>query len=595
MKNEIKISNLQLNEEVLKNLELRKLSLEGSLTGYASIDKPWLKYYTEEHIKAKIPNMTAYDYLKEMNKDNLDLIAFDCQDGSIYTYRDFFNIVDNVAKSLYQLGVKKGSKILTMLPTLEHEAFLLYGVNRVGGTIAYNHPESSIEDLISSINDFNIELFFVFDFLLTKEMENAIYEKTNVKNIVDISYKPLINRNGLTISWNDFLEYGKNLELPKIEHNPNDLLFIAKTGGTTGKPKSVMLSDNCFNIAVHQYLNSDLPYEKSDRWLRLWPLFSATAAVSNCHLPLCAGMNNIIRNFPLNINDFDKIFYDVKPEHLLLIPQLLDVLEKSELLKKEDLSFVKTNGCGGLSITSDFENRVKKFHKEHNINTYLGYGWGCTENSTSAAMRSNEKTTTIGTVGAPLVNTVVAVFDPDTLEEKKYNEEGELCIKSYTKMIGYYNDKELTNGVLKKHNDGYIWLHTGDLGMISEEGIVTVLGRMTRSIFVFPMAKLYPSFVEETLAKIPGVKEIAVGKIPDKEHDGFELPIAFIVAYDNYSEEEILNQIDIIASHSMPIYAKPNKIYFKDSFPRTLGDKIDINALISSVEEEKQLKKLTRC
>jgi len=568
--------------------------LEGSLTGYPSIDKPWLKYYSEENIKAEIPYMTALDYIKELNKDNLAGIAFDCENGIIYTYQDFFNVVDNVSSSLYAMGTGKNKKILTMLPTMEHEAFLLYGVDKVGGAIAYSHPESSIDDLIETINDFNIDIFFVFDFLLTPEMERAIYEKTKIKNIVDINFMPLVGRNEKTISWTDFLEIGANIKMPEIKRNPEDLLFIAKTGGSTGKPKSVMLNDNCFNIAIHQYLNSDLAYERGDRWLRLWPLFSATAAVSNCHLPLCAGMNNIIRNFPQNINDFDKIFAAVKPEHLLLIPQLLDVLEKSELLKSEDLSYVKTNGCGGLSITSEFEERVDKFHKAHNIETYLGYGWGCTENSTSAAMRSNWVTTKVGTVGAPLVNTVVSVFDPVTMEEKSYDEEGELCIKSYTQMMGYYNDDELTNSVLKLHTDGFVWLHTGDLGVIDEEGIVTVKGRMTRSIFVFPMAKLYPSFVEEVLAQIPGVREVAVGKVPDLEHEGFELPIAFIVPEEMYNEEEIIGAINDLSEKSLPVYAKPNKIYFRESFPRTIGEKVDINALVDNIEIGKSLEKIKK-
>lgn len=587
------INNLSINDKKLRDLYLRDLALgkvQGPPTGYASIDKPWLKYYSEDHIMADIPHMTAYEYLKLLNKDNLDGIAFDTITGLI-TYKEFFDTIDNVAASLYACDVKEGKKVLTMLPTLEHEAFLLYGVDKVGGAISYLHPQSSVDDVVDAINDFNVEVFFTFDYLLTPEMEKEIYEKTSVKNIVTIGNMPFVNRDEKTISWNDFMNYGKNIELPEIKRNPEDLLFIAKTGGSTGKPKSVMLNDDSFNIAVHQYLNSDLSYEKNDRWLRLWPLFSATAAVSNNHLPLCAGMNNIIRQFPLNINDFDKIFAEVKPEHLLLIPQLLDVLEKSELLENEDLSYVKTNGCGGLSITSQFEERVNEFHKKHNMDCILGYGWGCTENATSAAMRSNAETTKIGTVGAPQVNTTVAVFDPDTLEEKQFGEEGELCIKSNTQMMGYYNEQALTNSVLKRHHDGEVWLHTGDLGKISDEGIVTVMGRMTRTIFVFPMAKLYPSFVEEAISKVPGVFEVAVGEIPDKEHEGFGLPVCFVVPEEGASEEKILNDIDELCTNSLPEYAKPNSIHFRESFPRTVGDKTDVRALVESLEKARTLKK----
>lgn len=599
------LAELTEKQKIIRDLYLRKFALGeavGPLTGFASIDKPWLKYYKEEYITAELPYMTALEYIKKLNENNLDGLAFDCEDGTIYTYQDFFNMVDNVASSLYQMNLRKSDKIATMLPTFEHESFLLYGVDKAGGAISFLHPELSVSEVVESINDFGINLFFVFDYLLTPEMEQAIYEKTNIENIIVINYMPLVGRNEKTISWNDFLEKGKNVEIPEIKRKPEDLLFIAKTGGSTGKPKSVLLNDNCFNIAVHQYLNSDLAYGMNDRWLRLWPLFSATAAVSNNHLPLCAGMNNIIRQFPRNINDFDKILLQEKPNHLLLIPHLMDVLEQSELLKNEDLSFIKTCGCGGMAISQQFEERVNNFIKSHNMDCILGYGWGCTENSTSAAMRINEETTSVGTVGTPQVDTVVAVFEPvDTLqdatnapidvEEKAYDELGELCIKSYTHMMGYYNDDKLKNSVLKTHKDGTVWLHTGDLGSISSNGIVTVQGRMTRSIMVYPMAKLYPSSLEDSLSVVTGVREIAIGSIPDPEHNGFKLPVCFIVPDNNYSESEVLENINEYAAKSLPEYARPKYIYFKESFPRTIGEKVDINKLIADLEPQKKLLK----
>lgn len=607
-----KIANLNVEEQVLRDLYLRKLSLgelQGPNTGYATIDKPWLKYYTEEHINAEIPNMTAYEYLKKMNKNNLDGIAFDSIEDT-YTYKDLFQIIDNVAAALYKMGTEKGKKILIMLPALPHESFLLYGADKIGAVVSYLHPQSTPEEIIEAIDEFDVDLFFTFDYFLNQKMEKEIYQKTKLKNIINIPLsldktnegKKVISwdkvmlktfttlksvfHNKKTISWDKFMLKGIGVDIPNIDKKPEELLFIAKTGGSTGKPKSVLLNDNSFNIAVHQYLNSDLKYNANDRWLRLWPLFSATAAVSNNHLPLCAGMNNIIRQFPLNILDFDKMFDEEKPEHLLLIPQLLDVLEQSELLKGKDLSYVKTSGCGGMAITGQFEERVNEFHKSHNMDCFLGYGWGCTENATSAAMRSNYETTTIGTVGAPLVNTVVSVFDPSDLSEKEYGEEGELCIKSYTQMLGYYNDQELTNEVLKMHDDGCVWLHTGDLGSISKEGIVTFKGRMTRTIFAFPMAKIYPSALEDVISKVPGVREVVVGELPDTEHEGFGIPVCFVVPDENVSNGEIENNINIICETTLPEHYRPKNIKFKEMLPRTTGDKPDVKRLESELKEE---------
>lgn len=551
---------------------------ERKLTGYPSIDKPWLKYYTKEQIEAPLPHMTAYEYLQKKNKDHLELDAIDSDFGN-FTYKKLFEMIERTALSLYKFGVQKGEIALCMLPVMPHESFIFYAVDKVGAAMSQLPPQSTIDEICNTITKFDAKVFFVFDAFITAETEQSIYQNTNLNYIIQIGFAPSKIRDKRTISWDEFLEIGANTMLPKIERKPEDLLFIAGTGGTTGAPKNVMLNDNCFNIIVHQYVNSELNYNAGDRWLRLWPIFSATAAVSNHHLPLCVGTNNLIRQFPLNICDFDKMILKDRPNHIVMIPQLLDVLEKSKLLADEDLGFIKTAGCGGLSITAQFENRVQKFFEKHNINTFLGYGWGCTENTSSAAMRSNFKTTRIGAIGVPLVQTIVSVFAPGTSEEKRYSEEGELCINSKTLMMGYYEDEDLTKGAIKVHADGSLWLHTGDLGTISEDGFVTVSGRMTRVIFVFPTAKIYPQAIENKLSKVLGVREVAVCETPDLEHDGFFLPVCFIVADKGYDLENIKDRVNQLCTEELPEYSRPREVFFKEYFPLTKVGKVDYRAL----------------
>lgn len=581
------LSTLTEEEQKERDLYLRGLAngeLQGPPVGYPSIDKPWLRYYSREHVEAELPHMSAYEYLKLLNKDNLDLQAIDSMEGT-YTYRQLFDIIDATARSLYQMGIEKGRKVMMMLPPISYESILFYGVDKVGGAISEVPIQTTVDDLINKINKLDMDMLFVSDFLITPEIEKELYEKTNLKNIVVIGDVDKEKSDERTMSWNEFMEKGKDIELPEINRNPEDLLFISSTGGSTGEPKSVMLNDNCFNIAVHQFLNSDLKYDSGDRWLRLWSLFSATAVVSNNHLPLCAGMNNIIRAFPMNIQDFDKIVYNERTNHLMLIPQLLDVMEQSPLFNNSDLSHIKTVGCGGLGITEQFENRVNEFFTTHNMDAFLGYGWGCTENSSLGSMRSNFETTTFGTAGAPQVKASVAVFDPETGEEKKYGEEGELCIKSHTQMMGYYGDKNMTNSVLKKHEDGTIWLHTGDLGSVSENGLVRVNGRMTRTIFVFPTAKVYPIFVENVIANAPGVLNAIVGEIPDKEHEGFGIPICFVVPEENVNFNDLEQNIAKVCETALPEYARPRNLYFLDELPLTKVGKPDVRKLEEDVKK----------
>lgn len=185
-----------------------------------------------------------------------------------------------------------------------------------------------------------------------------------------------------------------------------------------------------------------------------------------------------------------------------------------------------------------------------------------------------------------MVKTVVAAFDLESCEELRYGQEGELCISSPTVMMGYYNDPELTAKVLRKHADGQIWLHTGDLGTVSEDGIVTVKGRMTRMIFVFPTAKIYPQALENAVSKVSGVQEVVFCEIPDKAHDGFFLPVCFIVPDGTCGSEQVRINVAQYCEEAFPDYSRPKAIYIRDHLPLTKVGKPDIRALEAELMAE---------
>ena len=567
------------NEEFIENdLRLRKIALgeeEGELTGYPSKDKPWLKYYSEKHIEAELPHMTAYEYVKERNKDNLDGLAIDSLMGN-FTYRELFENIEKTARALYAFGTKKGKIVLAMLPVCPYESFLLYGVDRAGGAYSQLFEMMQPEQIIDAINKYNSDIFFILDAFLSYETEMAIYEKTNLKHIVSISLEPLKNRYERTISWNEFIEQGKNVVIPEITRTPEDLFFLASTGGSTGEPKSVMLSDNCFNIVVHQLINSQLNRSKNDRSMRIWSLFTASCAVSNHHYTLCSMNTDVLREFPLNNNDVEKMIIQEKANHLILLPQYIDILEHSDLLKKSDLHFIKSVGCGGVGITREFDERIEEFLKKSNLDINMGYGWGCTENSSNASMRSCEGNSIIGSVGSPAVKTIVSVFEPNSTKELRFGESGELCICSPTIMLGYYNDEKATSKIIKKHLDGKYWLHTGDLGIIDENGIVTIKGRMSRTIFVFPGPKIYPQKVENLIAEVADVRQVAVCQMPDKEHDTFSIPVCFIVCKEGVNEDQVIESVKAHCEKNLPEYSRPAHIFNLDSLPLTVGGKPDV-------------------
>lgn len=558
------------------------------LTGYPSVDKPWLKYYTEEQRNAPLPHMTAYEYLKQQNTERLDYTAIDSEMGC-YTYGELFAQIDATAKALWAMGIKKGKHVLSMFPVLPHESFLFYGIDAVGAALCQIAPQYTAAEVCNFANRIDADLFFVFDFILTPEMEQMVYEKTKVRHIIVVNFLPLTGRDERTIAWDAFMSMGRDVTLPEIHRDPSgDVLFFASTGGSTGEPKCVMYSDDSFNFTVHQTLHSALPYHAADRWLRLWPIFSGSASVANHHMPLCCGMELVLRSFCGDVMDIPRLLMEVKPNHLILIPQMFDAMEHSELLKDQDLSFVISAGCGGTGITAQFEERVNTFFKDHHIDTFVGYAWGCTESATTGTIRTSHETTRIGSVGIAHVNATISAFDTETGEECTYGQEGELCICSEGMMLGYYNAPEQTAKVMRIHADGRRWLHTGDLGTVDEDGFVRVSGRMTRMILISANAKIYPAAIEAEIASVPGVQEVVFCAVP--KDDGFFTPVCYIVPESMADAEAVKTAVEEFCAMKFPEDSRPKRVFIKEQLPLNKGNKPDILLLEKEATEAMEKK-----
>lgn len=558
---------------------------ERKLTGYPSVDKPWLKYYTKEQIEAPLPHMTAYEYLKSQNATRLDYLAIDSEIGC-FSYRELFAQIDATAAALWAMGIQKGKNVLSMFPVLPHESFLFYSIDAVGAAMGQIAPQYTSVEVCSFANCICADLFFVFDPILTSEMERMVYETTNVRHIITVGFASLMNRDDRTIPWDMFIARGKDVALPKIHRDPSaDALFFASTGGSTGEPKRVMYSDDSFNFTVHQTLHSPLPYSAADKWLRMWPIFSGAASVANHHMPLCCGMVSVLRNFKESITEFPEILLKEKPNHITLIPQVYDAMNHSDLLKDQNLSFVIAAGCGGSGITTQFEKRVNAFFREHRIDAFLGYAWGCTESATTGAIRTSAETTRIGSAGIPHVKAIISAFDMETGAECTYNQEGELCICSPGMMLGYYDAPKMTRAVLRTHDDGRRWLHTGDLGRVDEDGFIYFTDRLTRMVLISSNAKVYPSAVEKEIATVSGVQNVVFCAIPNKNGDGFYTPVVFVVPQNVSDAEAVRQEVERFCETKFPADIRPKYTFMKEHLPLNSGSKPDIVALEAEAAE----------
>lgn len=568
---------------------------EKGLTGYPSIDKPWLKYYSEEAINAPLPECTIYEYLWENNKDHLDDIALNYFDRRI-TFRKLFEGIEKATKAFTAIGVKQGDIIVMATVTTPETIYAVYGLNRIGAVANMVDPRTSIEGIKEYISEVNAKYILTLDVVYPK-FEKLIIG-TSIKKIIVTSpadslpqpKKILFNMaNKLKgrapklgdncIAWYDLLAEGQIVAYTPVKYQKNMCCVIEHTGGTTGMPKGVMLTNDNFNSSTAQIKNSPLRLERQDKFLNIMPPFIAYGMVLGIHTALTHGWQSVI--IPqFDPKDFGNLILKYRPAAIMGVPTYFEGLMQDPKLQGKDLSCIKVVLVGGDKALVELEKKVNTFFAEHNANIHLSKGYSMTEASATATF-AFEEINKPGSAGIPLVQTVIAAFEPETDKELKVNESGEICICTPTMMAGYYGKRDETDKVIKKHSDGSVWIHSGDLGYIDEDGCVYINGRLKRMIIRFDGFKVFPPFIEDVVAKHESVEACCAVGMADKAHNQGSLPVVHVVL----KPEAIGNQANFkqeliaLCQKELPEYAHPEEYRFRESLPLTPIGKVDYRAL----------------
>lgn len=596
-----KIVELSAEAKKERDLYLRNISLGnilGPMTGYASIDKPWLKYYNENNIDKERLNCSAYDYMKHYNINNLSYNAINYM-GSIITYKELLDKIDEVTKSLINLNVKSGDVVTLIMANIPENIYLFYAINRLGAVANIIDPRLKTDEIIDIVNNNKSKLVIAIDSFMNKKNILNIKKNSNIENIVlvnpletlknnklisfAISCKEKINyhlSNKNFIRWSDFVNNGRNVTLSDIPKYAEEKdAIMVRTGGTTGKPKIVVLSNKNLNEMVNQHFLGEYNFNKKDLFLNFLPPFIAYGICGATHMPLVLGLENIL--IPkFDAKDFPKLMKKYKPNVVFGGPILYEKMMNSKKTKNVDLSSLRVPVSGGDTMNIELENKINKYFEDNNCYHTIGQGYGMTEVSSSACY-SKENSYVEGSVGIPLINNSISIFDIDTMEEKMVNEEGEVCIKTNTMMSGYFNNEIENNNVIKIHEDGSTWVHTGDIGKMNSNGNLFVIGRMKRMI-VSNGSKIFPISIESIICKNPYVEScVVVGA----EHKTLRhVPVAHIVLNDNnIDKEKLIDELNFEIKKELPDYYLPFIYVFRRNMPLTSIDKIDYKML----EQEK--------
>lgn len=584
-----KISKLSEEEKKERNLYLRDLAtgkLQGPPVGYASIDKSWLGYYKEPMFAERKKYNKIIDYIKDTwhGCENDTIISY--YDSNI-TVKEFFENVEKTARSLKTLGLNKGDTIVTNLENVPEFIYLFFAAETIGVNVK-NKIGATIEEMIEVINESNAKSFFTHDYISKHEVD-IIYNQTHLKNIIMVNpleyasgdiytldehikenilskYDNEISKDNRNISWKNFISFGKNYtDEIYIQSDESTKLFSAYTSGSTGKRKEVIHSSKTFLEMLDQMIFSSPKQEKRDTWLL--PTFPPTLVaivVAFICMPLAEGKTLILDPYA-KIEDIDLEIMHYEPTCIGIVPVFFDVLLDSKRIPEDyDMSYFKIIGFGAEPMTRKYTHKVLEFLKKHNCKANFNAGYGNSEGGSEFTIAFGADMILSGSSGIPLINTTVSVFKPDTEEELSYGEIGELCKSGPGIMLGYATEEE-TNKVIKEHSDGQKWLHTGDIGYITKEGFVFVLGR--EGIKVYPDKIVYSLTIENKVMDLDGIKSATVVSGDSIKHESYQSPYLFIVPEQTADYNKLLIEIENMLKSVLQEEEYPEQVYFIDSKP----------------------------
>lgn len=545
-------------------------------TGYPSIDKPWLQYYSEKAYRSEIPTCSMYDYVYHNNVTNLSHTALEYF-GKKISYKEFFYHVDRLSRSFYFHGIRKSDVVTIMSMQTPETIYSIYALNRIGAIANVIYMTLTEQDIVSYIEKTNSVLFLYLDRVASKI--EAIKDKLSIPTLelpLALSM-PLLKSKISQLkaksrsNGKEFLNYIKEadrlLTLPDIEVSADDSAVIVYTSGTTGMPKGVVHTNLSINSVPFQYKNADMSLNSGDTYLNSIPPFLGFGISVGMHTQLSLGMHGILNILP-EAKVVAKTFMKKKPMHMIIGPVFVAaIIEQC----KGDMSWLVTLAGGGGSVSEEQELTLNRKLKECKSNKFYTSGYGMTEFGATVCTNMN-RCNKSRSMGIPFAQTNIKVINSDTCEELTYNETGELCFSTPNMMKGYFGEN---NEKTFFYADGQKWFKTGDLGHIDEDGFVYFDGRLKRIHIAKSEEgityKVFPIRVEELLSKQPNVEYCGTIAVDDEE--GYSVLISFIQPKDGAvcSAEELMN----ICVDNLPTYSIPKQVIFVDEMPTTQSGKID--------------------
>lgn len=551
--------------------------------------KPWLKFYGQVPHTLEYPRVSMYEAVRLSAEEKLDDPAYDFM-GHTSTYRRFMEEIDHCADALAAIGVKKGDSITISMPTSPQGIICFYAANKLGAVSSMIHPLSTAKEIEFYLNIAKSKFALTIDAFYGKFKE--VKDKTPLTKLILAripDYLPPLKRIGFNLTmgrkipkvpkdpmviwWRDLMQ-GNYPPTPKVKVNTDDLAVILYSGGTTGVPKGIMLSNMNF-ISEGKMVSEWGKMGEADSILAILPIFHGFGlgvCVNSCFMG--GGKTILVPTFtPETVAE---LVYKHKPSFVVGVPTLYDALSRNPKFCKADLSCLRGTFSGADTLPRTVKERFEEVVKKQGGTVQLLEGYGLTE-AVTAIMSMPLNQYREGSIGVPFPDMLAKIVKLGTTEEALCGEEGEICVSGPAVMMGYMDQPEETADTLRKHPDGKIWLHTGDIGTMDEDGFFYFKLRQKRMIKSSGM-NVYPAQVEDILYRHPDVQEACVIGVPDEAQ--IQRVKAFVVLKDaKKASPEMEKQLIHFCQEHLIKWSCPREIEFRDSLPKTLVGKVAFNVL----------------
>ena len=546
------------------------------------------------------PDLTMYQMVERAARSYPDEPAYELY-GRKTSYTQFVERIERAARAFKAIGINRDDRVTVCMPNLPQALDCFYGLNRIGAVANMIHPQSAQSEIAFYLNISQSKAILTLDMFYEKVMaalENIDHEVTVlVARIQDelpvhLAAAYIIKAGkgyvrfplkGKGILWKNFLKKGEGISLEESIFEKDHTAVILYSGGTSGTPKGICLTDLNFNACGLQAMEAmGFEFRKGLKMLSCMPLFHGFGLGINLHTVLIQGACCILMP-SFTPKTYADMIIKKQPNFIAGVPTIFDALLHIPQLEKADLSFLMGMFCGGDSLSVELKKKIDAFLKEHGAAIQVREGYGLTECVTASCLTPKDSYRE-GSIGLPFPDTVYAVVAPDTDDILPYGEEGEIILRGPSVMKGYLNNEEETARTLRKLADGNIWLYTGDLGKMDEDGYVYFRQRIKRMIITNGY-NVYPGQLENI---IDGLKEVAYScVIGVKDPKRMQRVRAYVVLNEGYKADNKMKETIMQALRlHIAQYALPKEIIFRNELPKTLVGKVHYRLLEEEANRE---------